>query len=168
MLVVSIVALSLSLVSTAIALASFRRSRQVQEFDYATRLQVEQEKIREGGSRPEDAFSYSARLANRGLKPIKIDCVYIDYGGNTLETSLKHLVHGSSHIGPSSELPIEFSLSEKEYRSALAKFNLAECMFRLRVRYVNMTGGVVETQRVLMAIGPGSTTIYAHFGDALT
>ena len=168
MLAISIVALSLSLVSTIVAAASFRRSRQAQEFDYATRLQVENEEVRGGGHRPEDVFSYSAQLVNHGLKPIKIDCVYVDYGGNTLESSFKHLVHGSSHIAPDGNLPVRFSLSQKKYRAALEEFSLAECVFRLRVRYVNMTGGVVQTERTLIAIGPGGTTFYARFGDALT
>lgn len=167
-IVISSVALLLSLVSTLIGVASFRRSRRVQEFDYATRLQIEQEEVRAGGRRPEDAFSYSAQLLNSGQKPVKIDCVYIDYGGNTLETSMHFLVKGDCHLSPTSKLPIEFLLSQADYRAALAKFDLGECLFRLRVRYRNMTGGVVETQRMLMAIGPGSTTVYARFGDALT
>ena len=166
--VTSIIALVIALTSAAIAVASFRRSGQVQEYDYATRLQIEQEEIREDGLRSENAFSYSAQLVNSGQKPVEVDCIYIDYGGNTLGTSYHFHVDGHSHIAPSDKRPIKFSLSKKDYRATLAKFDLGECLFRLRVRYFNITGGIVESQRILVGIGPGSTTHYVQRGDALT
>jgi hypothetical protein len=166
--IIPLVSLIISLLSAAIAVASFRRSRQIQEYDYATRLQIEQEQIHAGGPRPEDAFSYSAQLVNVGLKPVEIDNIYIDYGGDTLETSWHFNVEGNSHISPSGRRRVEFSLSEKDYHATLAKFALQECLFQLRVRYFNVTGGIVEAQRKLVAIGPGGRTFYAQRGDALT
>jgi hypothetical protein len=166
--IISLVALIISLVSTAISVVSFRRSRQIQEYDYATRLQIEEEEIRAGGPGPEDAFGYSAQLVNFGLKPVEIDRVYVDYGGDTLDTSWHFHVEGNSHMSPGGRRRINFSLSENDYQATLAKFDLKRCLFRLRVRYFNMTGGIVETQRRLIAIGPGGTTFYAQRGDALT
>jgi hypothetical protein len=166
--IISLVALIISLVSTAIAVVSFRRSRQIQEYDYATRLQIEEEEIRAGGPGPEDALSYSAQLVNFGLKPVEIDRVYIDYGGDTLDTSWHFHVEGNSHMSPGGKRRINFSLSGNDYQATLAKFDLKRCLFRLRVWYFNMTGGIVEAQRRLIAIGPGGTTFYAQWGDALT
>lgn len=165
---ISLVSLIISMISAAIAVASFRRSRQTLEYDYATRLQIDQEEIRAGGVRPEDAFSYSARLVNFGQKPVEIDDIYIDYGGDTLKTSWHFNVEGNSHIPPGGERRVEFSLSKKDYEATLAKFDLKQCLFRLRVRYFNMTGGIVEAERRLISIGPGETTFYAQRGDALT
>jgi hypothetical protein len=166
--IISLVALIISLVSTGIAVVSLRRSRQIQEYDYATRLQIEEEEIRALGPGPEDVFSYSAQLVNFGLKPVEIDRVYVDYGGDTLDTSWHFHVEGNSHMAPGGKRRINFSLSENDYQAALAKFDLERCLFRLRVRYFNMTGGIVEAQRRLISIGPVGTMFYAQRGDALT
>jgi hypothetical protein len=166
--IIPLLSLVISLASAAIAIISLRRSRQIQEYDYATRLQIEEEEIRAGGHGQQKAFSYSACLVNLGLKPVEIDRVYIDYGGDTLDRSWHFNVEGNSHIPPGGKRRIEFSISEKDYQATLVKFELEECLFRLRVRYFNMTGGTVEAQRRLMTIGPGRGTIYAQRGDALT
>ena len=167
-IVISLVSLIISVISTAIAVASFRRNRQIQEYDYATRLQIEQEEICAGAPRKGDVFSYSAELVNFGLKPVEIDRVYIDYGGDTMDRAWHFVVEGNSHISPGGKRRIDFSLSEEDYQATLAKFGLQQCLFQLRVRYFNMTGGIVEAQRRLIAMGSGSTMFYVERGDALT
>src|SRR2546422_8090953 len=79
--IISIVSLVVSLISTAIAVLSFRRTRHVQEYDYSARVQIDNEKIITGGPGKGDAFTYSADLVNVGVKPVEIDRVYADYGG---------------------------------------------------------------------------------------
>jgi len=127
---------------------------------------IEGEEIR--GRRTGEVFSYSAELVNLGIKPVEIDRIYIDYGGDRLEASWHFHVEGNSRIPPGGRLRIDFSLTEKDYQATLAKFGLQQCLFRLRVRYFNIAGGTVEAQRKLMAIGPGEITFYAQRGDALT
>ena len=166
--IISLVSLIVSMISMAIAVASFRRTRQAQAYDFATRLQIENEEIRGAGHRPEDVFAYSAHLVNHGLKPVEIDRVYIDYGGDTLETSWHFHVDGNSQIAPGGSRRIDFSLTERDYQATLANFGLQQCLFRLRVRYFNTTGGQVEAQRKLMSIRLGETTFFAQRGDALT
>ncbi len=167
-IVISLVSLIISMISTAIAVASFRRNRQIQEYDYATRLQIEQEEIWAGGQGTGDVFSYSAELVNFGLKPVEIDSLYIDYGGDTMDRAWHFVVEGYSHISPGGKRRIDFSLSEEDYQATLAKFGLQQCLFQLRVRYFNMTGGIVEVQRRLIAIEPNSIMSYVVRGDALT
>lgn len=167
-LIIAVVSLIVSLISTTIAVVSFRRTRQIQAYDYATRRQVDEEVIGVGGPRSEDAFSYSAQLVNLGLKPIAIDSIYMDYGGETLDTSWHFYIEGSCYIPPSGKRRIKFSLSNKNYQAALEKFQVKRCLLQLRIRYFNMTSGIVEAQRRLMAIGPHEKTFYVQRGDALT
>ena len=166
--IISIVSLVVSLISTAIAVLSFRRTRHAQEYDYSARVQIDNEKIITGGPGKGDAFTYSADLVNVGVKPVEIDRVYVDYGGETLDTSWHFHVEGACHIPPSGKRQIKFRLSEEDYQAAMAKFELKECLLRLRVRYLSVSGGVVERERCLIAIGPDNTTFYAQRSDALT
>jgi len=165
--ILSVLSIVVSLVSTGIAIASFRRSRKLQNFDYATRLQLGDEAIIDGGPDPLDVFSYSAQLENHGLKTVQVERVYIDYGGDSRGSGYKHCVEGRFHLSPNAKRLIQFALKKPEYQDALEKFKIHECFFRLRVRYMNATGGVVETSRRLLAIG-NRHTFYAQKGDALT
>lgn len=165
-LIIALVSLALSLISTCIAVVSFLRTRQVQNYDYATRLQLEDEDIQGNGQ--EDVFRYSANLVNLGIKPIQVDHIYVDYGGESDSSYSKFHVEGRFHLPPSGKRTIRFSLSRGDYEEVLKRFSLEQCLFRLRVCFLNTTGGTVETTRRLMALGPGKVTMYAQRGDAIT
>ena len=165
-IVIAIISLVLSVISTSIAVVSFRRTRTFQSYDYAPRLQLDNETIR-GGSGPE-AFYYSAELVNAGMKPVEVRAIYIDYGGESEGTYYKFHVEGLFHLPPNGRRNIYFSMSRQDYEGMLGKFNLEQCIFRLRVCFSNTTGGLVETTRKLMGLGPATTTAYAQRGDALT
>src|SRR2546426_10383633 len=130
--IISIVSLVVSLISTAIAVLSFRRTRHAQEYDPSARVQIDNEKIITGGPGKGDAFTYSADLVNVGVKPVEIDRVYVDYGGETLDTSWHFHVEGACHIPPSGKRQIKICLSEEDYEGA--KVGLQEGLLRLRVR----------------------------------
>jgi hypothetical protein len=165
--VISVVSLALSVISTAIATITFWRTRRIQNYEYATRLQLEDEEILGAGPGPDDAFSYSVTLVNHGVKPVDIDSVFIDYGGEKEGSYLKHHVDGKSHLPPNGKRPVRFVLSKAQQRSVLDKFGLEQCLYRLRVCYISPDGTTVQARRNLMALGPHSTTIYAQRGDAL-
>jgi len=167
-LIIALISLGLSLISTGIAVASFRRTRQIQNFDYATRLQLEDESILGSGYGPDDAFCYSANLVNLGLKPIQVDHVFVDYGGELEKTYFKFQVEGRFHLPPGGKRAILFSLAQKDYEEVRKRFSLEQCLFRLRVCFLNATGGTVETTRKLLSVGPGKVTMYAQPGDAIT
>jgi hypothetical protein len=64
-----------------VARARLSRSRQR---DYAVRLQVRDEEPRLALLRtPQVLFVYSAAVVNVGLKPVRIENIFIDYGGET-------------------------------------------------------------------------------------
>ena len=164
-LIIAVVSLALSLVSTGIAVASFLRTRRIQSFEYAARLQLENENI-VGGSGPE-AFHYSADLVNSGLKPVEVRQIWMDYGGRSDGTYYKFHVEGLFYVPPGGKRSIRFAMSKQDYEQLLKKFDLEECVFRLRICFSNATGGTVESTRNLMGLGPGKTTIYAQRGDAV-
>src|SRR2546426_12744514 len=111
--IISIVSLVVSLISTAIAVLSFRRTRHAQEYDYSARVQIDNEKIITGGPGKGDAFTYSADLVNVGVKPVEIDRVYVDYGGEELDTSWPCYFVGGWHISPSGERTHKFVLFDE-------------------------------------------------------
>ncbi|CAD7713007.1 MULTISPECIES: hypothetical protein [Xanthomonas] len=164
-LAIALVSLSLSVISTGIAIASYWRARSNQTYDYAARLQLENESI-QGGSGPE-AFHYSADLVNVGIKPVEIRNIFIDYGGQSEGTYYKFNVEGLFHLPPNGKRSVGFSISREDYEDVLTKFGVQQCLFRLRVCFANATGGNVEATRNLMGLGPSETTFYAQRGDAI-
>jgi len=164
-LIIAIISLALSVISTGIAVASFLRTRKFQAYEYATRLQLESENI-QGGSGPE-AFRYSADIVNLGIKPVEVREVCVDYGGQREGSFYKFHVEGLFYLSPNGKRNIGFSLSKDRYEEVLSKFGLEQCLFRLRVCFINATGSTVEATRNLMGLGNGTTTIYAQRGDAI-
>lgn len=164
-----------SLLAFVVSLLAWRTSRRAtdiaaraEEYDYAIRLQVrdEQSQVLNG---PEDMFRYSAKLINGGLKPVRIDRVFVDYGGDTRETSWHAEIDGLSDVPPGGDRPVNFRLRKNDYESTLSKFGLEKCFVRLRVRYFNLAGAVEEAERPLIVLGPGrATTFYSQRDEALT
>src|SRR3989442_16000049 len=112
--IISIVSLVVSLISTAIAVLSFRRTRHAQEYDYSARVQIDNEKIITGGPGKGDAFTYSADLVNVGVKPVEIDRVYVDYGGGTRDKLWHFFFLRGCHISPKGKRQVKFLFSRKE------------------------------------------------------
>ena len=164
-LTIAIISLALSLVSTGIAVASFFHTKNLQSYEYAARLQLENERI--VGGRGPDVFHYSAELVNFGIKPIEVRDIWIDYGGSSDGKYYKFNVEGSFYLPPGGKRNVDFGLSKQRYEEVLGKFELEECLFRLRICFANATGGTVESTRNLMGLGPGKTTMYAQRGDAV-
>ena len=134
------------------------------KYDYTVRLQIRDEIIEAGMQ-----FAYSAKLVNAGLKPVRIDRVIVDYGGQELEKCWHAVIDGRSDIPPAGERPLNFSLSRSGYEEALSKFAITTCFVRLRVRYLSVNDEITEAERHLVALGPDSGAIfYAQRGDALT
>jgi len=164
-----LISLAVSLVSAAIAVASYRRSKRLQEFDYAARLQVADESIYGRGPGPNDAFTYEGNLENRGLKPLKVSSVYLEFGcEEALNKRLKHHVEGEFYLGAGEKRKISFRLRKNDFKEALRRFETDQCYFYLRVQFHSPTGTIIEVTRSLMRLGETSTTIFAHKGDILS
>jgi hypothetical protein len=172
-LFVSVLALVVSILAWMTSRRATDIASRAERYDYAVRLQVREEwndppPISEK-LRGDEVFRYSAKLVNGGLKPVRIERVYFDYGGKTPTTSLHFVADGMSDIPPGGERPISFRLRKQAYEDALTKFGIDSCFVRLRVRYFNADGTVAEAERPLITLEPGRGAIfYAQRGDALT
>jgi hypothetical protein len=107
-------------------------------------------------------------LENWGLKPVRIDSVYVDYGSkDSHDKRYKHQIEGEFYLGPSEKRKVSFQLPKKNLRDALRKFGVDQCYFYLRVSFYTPTGTIVETTRPLMGLGERSTTFFAQKGEIL-
>ncbi len=169
-LAIALVSVFLSVISTAIAIASFRRTSRLQDIDYSSRLQICDERIECGGVEgPDDVFSYSAIIENVGLKPVRVEEICVDYGSEHMDKCFKHHVDGRFDLAPNSKRTIAFSLSQACFVAALERFEIEHCYFRLRVTYLSPNGKIAEVVRTLAGVGTNPrATFYAQAGDALT
>lgn len=164
-----VVSLVIFLVSVGIAFAKFWRTRRLQKFDYAARLQLADESLYGQGPGENNAFTYEANLENRGLKPVRIDSVYLDYGSKDAhDRRYKHHVEGEFYLGVTEKRKVSFQLTKKNFHETLQKFGIDQCYFYLRVRFHTSTGTIVETRRPLIGLGENSTIIFAHKGEILS
>lgn len=87
MVYISIAALFISVASIILSFISFKRTRIFQEYEYAIRLQMSDERLTFGTeSLPNlPALSYAASIENRGIKPIKIKSIHLNYGDNQIQ-----------------------------------------------------------------------------------
>src|SRR5438094_5072001 len=95
--VTAVVAIVISFLAWRIARRSAGIAARAAAYEYAIRLQIRDQQIAAVNG-PADVFRYSAQLVNVGPKPVRIDRVYIDYGGETLDTSWHHVVDGLSDM----------------------------------------------------------------------
>ena len=159
--IVSILALRTARKGAAVAARSAK-------YDYTVRLQIQDEKIAANQSEKQ-VLGYSAKLVNAGLKPVRIDRMFIDYGGQVLDRCFHAVIDGKSDIAPTGERLISFKLRQSDYEEALRKFAIKACFVRLRVRYINVNDEIEEAERNLIVLTPdGGTVFYASRGEALT
>lgn len=163
----AILSLILSVVSTMIAIASFRRAKIFQEYDYAVWLQLGEEKIVGGGRDADDAFTYSAQLENSGLKPVHIESINLDYGGDSHDRCFTRTIGGEFYLPANGNRKFECVVSKRDYAKALAQFQLEQCQFRLRIRYFNATNQILETVRNIIARGSVGYTLYMQKGNVI-
>jgi hypothetical protein len=107
--ITGVVALILSSLAWRAAKRASRRAERAEVYDYAVRLQVRDEERGLGQRNTPQFFllRYSAAVVNVGLKPVRIETVYIDYGGETFDTSWHHVVDGRSDVPPQGEVKFE-------------------------------------------------------------
>jgi hypothetical protein len=166
--VTGVIALILSYLAWRTAKRASRRAERAEVYDYAVRLQVRDEEIAAVRT-PQVLFRYSAAVVNAALKPARIEHIYIDYGGETFETSWHRVVDGRSDVPPQGERRIKFELRTGDYEETLNKFNITKLFVRLRVEYVDVSGKIVVAERPLIAFDPQRHPIfYYQRGDALT
>lgn len=161
--------IGISIVALSISILSFVRSSRYQSYDYSERLQILNECISQSSPSFTNAFSYSAKIENRGLKPVEIDNVWIDYGSqDEIKKRLKHNITGRFYLSPSQAKEITFQLDRKDMKETMERFNINKCIFFLRVEYKTVYGKITCAVRLIGGYEGNSCIFFAQRGDPLT
>jgi hypothetical protein len=107
-------ALLISLISIVLAYVSFKRTKIFQEYEYAPRLQLNEE-LPEFSSQSlvhRPAIRYTAEIENRGSKPVEIESIYLDYGHRDDSSKrMRYSVAGEMYLSPGQKYDLEVERS---------------------------------------------------------
>jgi hypothetical protein len=170
---IALISILLSIVSTVIAVVSLRRTAIYEYFDYAARLDIEDELVQfarcvgeqtqiasmgsgaKGKDLPrlnkdKEGFGYRASLKNKGEKGIPIASVHMDYGAkDDTDKRVKYVLEGKFHLASGEDRQVEFSLSYPEIEKTMQNLGIQQCLFWLRVTYENPNGKRLDLIRPL-------------------
>ena len=144
--------------------------KKYQDYEFATRLQILDEQIHEGSSSIKDrpALSYQARIQNRGMKSVKVDRVYIDYGDESDSSKrMKYVIEGEVFLSPGQILEVKKEITWTDVEEMKKRFNINQCIFFLRVVYHSPDGQIRETTRPLCGFDGNDRISYAQRGNCL-
>ena len=125
MIYVAITALVISALSLFLAFISFRRSRVFQDLEYATRLQMLDEVLKYAHETFTQlpALSYHAQIENRGLKPVRLDSVTLDYGHRTnREQRVRHEILGETYLLPGKTQSLAQEITQRDVRAMKERY----------------------------------------------
>lgn len=159
-LVVSILALLLSFVA-------FRRSSKLADFEFATRLVLENERVVTSTPSFPDALQYSADIVNSGLKPADILSGWVSYGSKDGAKRVRHNILGETVIAPGKVRQVQFSMRWEDLRKFMTERDIGQVHFELILDYRQHGGEVVTRTRNIVTLGTDLTVGYAHRGDTL-
>ncbi len=164
---IAIASFIISVIAIVIAIASYLRTKRFQDYEYSTRLQILDEHLTYGNPSLKDipALSYQAKIENRGSKPIKIDCLYLDYGDKVDSNKrMKRHIDGELYLRPGKRHEFGIDISCVDVEQMKKRFNINHCFFFFRIAYHAPDGSIQENIRSL-----GDTrTIIIQKGDCLT
>jgi len=135
-------ALLVSVLSLILAIISFNRTKVFQEYEYAPRLQLNEEGTELSSESFPDrpAIRYSAEIENRGSKPVEIKSIYLDYGArDNPDKRMKYLVAGEMYLSPSQKHNLDVNMSWEQIAQMKERFNINQAMFFLRVSFYRPT-----------------------------
>jgi hypothetical protein len=166
-----VLSLLISTASIILAYVSFKRTKVFQEQEYAPRLQLINEKV-EAGSRglpDRPALTYSAYIENRGLKPVEIAGIWLDYGANDdAQKRMKYVVVGEMYLGAGQKHEIQKAVSWSQIEEMNRRYGIEQAMFFLRVIYQVPNGNREESIRKLGGFDGTTTVFVAQYSDRLT
>ncbi|MGH9927617.1 MAG: hypothetical protein ACREA9_00165 [Pyrinomonadaceae bacterium] len=171
MIFISIGALLISVASIILAFFSFRRTGSFQDYEYATRLQMSDERLTFGTETLpyHPALSYVAAIENRGLKPVKIRSIRLDYGDKlNSEKRMKRSVEGEIYLSPGEKREVGVDIAWQDIEHMKKRFDINQAIFSLRVSYHDPKGEVREATRNYGGFDGSSCVSVVNRGDALT
>ena len=145
---------------------SYFRTKKFQDYDYSPRLQILDEELTYGSPSLKDIpLSYQAKIENRGLKPIKIDRLCIDYGDKIDSNKrMSRHIDGELYLSPEKKHEFGIEISWVDVEQMKRCFNIDQCFFFFKVVYHTPDGSIQENIR---SLGDTRTTIIKK-GDCLT
>lgn len=168
MVILTIISLFIAAGLAVLAFVQHQRLIKYQDFEYAIRLQLQDENISFSSIASQSAFRYTSKIVNSGTKTTEIDNVYIDYGSDDdPEKRFKHIVEGKFYLRPDDHREIEFNLTHSELEDTMQKFELRQCLFSLRVVYHEVTGKITQSARHLGNFGGEGIIFVAHHSSVL-
>ncbi len=157
----------ISVIALIIAIASYLRTKKFQDYEYSPRLQILNEHLTYGCPSLKDipVISYRAEIENRGLKPVKVDSLYLDYGDKVDSNKrMKRHIHGELFLSSGQRHGFDIEITWAAVEQMKKHFNVSQCFFFFRVVYHTPDGSIQENTRSL-----GDTrTIIIQKGNCLT
>jgi len=166
-LILSSGSLVISLGAVLISFWSYKKSGQFAAFEFATRLELENENNTSYTNSFPQAFQYSADIVNNGLKPAEILKGWISYGSRDGSHRVRQEILGQTHVPPGEKRSISFNITWEKLRTIMDQKNLKEVHFDLEIDYRTYDESSKTTKRPLITLGLGRTTAYAHKGSTL-
>ncbi|NOQ32636.1 MAG: hypothetical protein GQ567_00335 [Methanosarcinales archaeon] len=164
---IAIASITISLIALIIAIASYSRTKKFQDYEYSPRIQILDEHITCGSPSLKDipALSYRGEIENRGLKSVKVDSLYLDYGDKVDSNKrMRRHIDGELYLSPCQRHEFNIEISWADVEQMKKHFNINQCFFFFRVVYHTPDGSIQENTRPL---GDARTMIILK-GDCLT
>ena len=164
----TIISFVIDKILAALGFFRHRRVKKYQDFEYAIRLQIQDEKPIISSRLSQSAFQYTAKIINSGTKPTEIDRIYIDCGSdNDPKKRFKYVVTGKFYLSPGDHREIKFNLTRSELEDAMRKFEIRQCMFSFCVSYRKATGDIAQAERYLGSCGKKGIIFGVYHGSVL-
>ena len=162
----------LSGIAILISVYSLIKTRQYLRYDYAMRLQVENESIEKyplnkaieiaemlerdseeydantAWKNEDPAFIYEAILTNVSDKPVDVAAIYLEYGSTTDESKrYKYVIEKNFHLGADDKHTISCNLTQGRVGIAMKEFSTTDFGFSLIVEFFSAQGNLIEDKR---------------------
>jgi hypothetical protein len=158
------IAIIISIISLLYSIRSDQRTKRYQDYEFAPRLQILDEQITGGSPLIKDrpALSYQAKIQNRGMKSVKLDRIYIDYGDESNPSKrMKYFIDGEIFLSPEQIYEVKKEIMWSDVEGMKKRFNINQCIFFLRIAYLSPDGQIQETTRPLYGfIGNGRISYF--------
>ena len=153
------IALSLSALFIAVwALLTVRKRNGVKtstkeyEYESAPRLQIIDETISPGNTEAQGgkAFSYRAKIKNKGSKTVNISSIHLDYGNDSDPSQrMKFFVDGQMFINPRQVHEFVHEITWPDVEEMKKNYDFNDCTFFLRITYVTPNGDMKDSTHAL-------------------
>ena len=151
------IALSFSaLVIAVLALLTARKNdglaTKTQEYEIAPRLQIIDEQIYPGNpaTHGEKAFSYKAKIQNKGSKTVNISSIHLDYGDDSDPSHrIEFFIDGQMFFNPKQIYEFIKAITWSDVEDMKKNYDFNNCTFFLRITYVAPDGDIHDSTHAL-------------------